>query len=183
MLDYVFVASPLPNLSLSDWTVLGVVSEAPTHGWPVVRTLRNDGDIGKVWTVARPVVYRSLTTLAAAGLIEEYGELPGERGPQRTMVRATRKGKAALRRWLATPVQHVRDVRTEFLMKVAFLTRRGDSIVPIVDAQLAVLQPVLAAVANRPGEDGFDLVLAEWRRAQAQAVERFLRALLSSHCD
>jgi DNA-binding PadR family transcriptional regulator len=77
VLDYVLVATTLPNLSLSDWAVLGVVIEAPTHGWPVVRALRGDGDLGKVWTVARPVVYRSLATLAAAGLIEEYDELPG----------------------------------------------------------------------------------------------------------
>jgi PadR family transcriptional regulator AphA len=178
VLDYVLVATTLPNLSLSDWAVLGVVIEAPTHGWPVVRALRGDGDLGKVWTVARPVVYRSLATLAAAGLIEEYDELPGERGPQRTMVRATRKGRAALRRWLGTPVDHVRDVRTEFLVKVALLTRAGEPIAALVAAQLDALQPVLDAVANKPAGEDFDLVLAKWRREQALAVERFLRTLL-----
>ncbi|HVJ97490.1 MAG TPA: PadR family transcriptional regulator [Acidimicrobiia bacterium] len=178
MLDYVLVAASLPNLSLSDWTVLGVVSEAPTHGWPVVRALRGDGELGKVWTVARPVVYRSLATLTAGGLIEEYDELPGERGPQRTMVRATRKGRGALRRWLGIPVEHVRDVRTEFLVKVAFLERAGQPIDALVTAQLDALQPVLDAVAGRPAGEGFDLVLAQWRREQALAVDRFLRALL-----
>jgi PadR family transcriptional regulator AphA len=178
VLDYVLVATTLPNLSLSDWAVLGVVIEVPTHGWPVVRALRGDGDLGKVWTVARPVVYRSLATLAAAGLIEEYDELPGERGPQRTMVRATRKGRGALRRWLRIPVAHVRDVRTEFLVKVAFLERAGESTTALVHAQLDALQPVLDAVASTPEHEGFDLVLAQWRREQALAVERFLRALL-----
>jgi DNA-binding PadR family transcriptional regulator len=178
VLDYSLVAASLPNLSLSDWAVLGVVSEAPTHGWPVVRALRGDGELGKVWTVARPVVYRSLATLAKAELIEEYDELPGERGPQRTMVRATRKGRSALRRWLATPVGHVRDVRTEFLLKVAFLTRDGAPIAGLVDAQLVALQPVLAAVGKQPADDDFDGVLAQWRREQALAVERFLRSLL-----
>lgn len=178
MLDYILVATALPNLSLSDWAVLGVVGEGPTHGWPVVRALRGDGELGKVWTVARPVVYRSLATLTKAGLVEEYDELPGERGPQRTMVRVTRKGRGALRRWLGVPVEHVRDVRTEFLVKIAFLERAGDSTSALVTAQLDALQPVLDAVASPPGGDGFDLVLAQWRREQALAVERFLRSLL-----
>ena len=179
MLDYILVATALPNLSLSDWAVLGVVGEGPTHGWPVVRALRGDGELGKVWTVARPVVYRSLANLTKAGLIEEYDELPGERGPQRTMVRVTRKGRGAFRRWLGIPVEHVRDVRTEFLVKIAFLERAAESITPLVTAQLDALQPVLDAVATPLDDDaGFDLVLAQWRREQALAVERFLRALL-----
>jgi len=178
VLDYILVATALPNLSLSDWAVLGVVGEGPTHGWPVVRALRGDGELGKVWTVARPVVYRSLATLTKAGLIEEYDELPGERGPKRSMVRVTRKGRGAFRRWLGIPVEHVRDVRTEFLLKVAFLTRDGAPITDLVDAQLEALRPVLAGVGKGPAEDEFDVVLAKWRREQALAVERFLRALL-----
>jgi PadR family transcriptional regulator AphA len=94
------------------------------------------------------------------------------------MVRATRKGRTALRRWLGTPVDHVRDVRTEFLVKVALLTRAGEPIAALVAAQLDALQPVLDAVANKPAGEDFDLVLAKWRREQALAVERFLRTLL-----
>jgi len=42
------VAATVPELSIADWVVLGVVAEAPTHGWPVVRALRADGPIGRV---------------------------------------------------------------------------------------------------------------------------------------
>jgi PadR family transcriptional regulator AphA len=168
----------LPELSLSDWAVLGLVAEGPTHGWPIVRALRADGDLGRVWTVARPVVYRSLATLGAAGLIEDYDELPGERGPNRTIVRITRPGRTALRRWLATPVTHVRDIRTEFLLKIALLTRANEPTNELVRAQLDALEPVLGAVATKPTGEGFDLVLAKWRREQAIAVERFVRSLL-----
>src|SRR5580765_8435538 len=98
------MAKPLPELSLSDWAVLAVVAEGETHGWPVVRALRADGEVGRVWTVGRAVVYRSLSTLVVLGLLEERGEVSGARGPQRTIVRATRSGHSALRRWLVTPV-------------------------------------------------------------------------------
>jgi PadR family transcriptional regulator AphA len=175
------VAAPLPELSLSDWVVLGVVAEAPTHGWPVVRALAPDGELGRVWTVARPVVYRSLSTLTAAGLVEECGEAPGVQGPQRTIVRATRRGRAALRRWLQTPVAHVRDVRTELLIKLALLARAGAPNDVLVARQIEALAPVLRAVSEPASDDGFDATLATWRREQALAVDRFLHALHRAH--
>ena len=171
------MAKPLPELSLSDWAVLAIVAEGQTHGWPVVRELRADGALGQVWTVGRPIVYRSLSTLLDLGLIEERGDVPGARGPQRTIVRATRSGHVALRRWLATPVEHVREVRTEFLLKLAVLARAGRSPQDLVERQVEQLAPLLRSVTERPSGDGFDLVLARWRREQALAVERFLRSL------
>jgi len=108
------VAKPLPELSLSDWAVLAIVAEGQTHGWPVVRELRADGALGQVWTVGRPIVYRSLSTLLDLGLIEERGDGPGARGPQRTIVRATRSGHAGWQRGLAPQVEHCVEVAPEF---------------------------------------------------------------------
>jgi PadR family transcriptional regulator AphA len=171
------MVSPLPDLSLADWVVLGVVAEAPTHGWPVVRELGADGQLGRVWTVPRALVYRSLSTLATCGLIEASGAAPGVRGPQRTIMRATRSGRSALKRWLGQPVAHVRDVRSEFLVKLALLERAGSPASELIDRQIAALEPVIRAVSARPAGDGFELVLAKWRREQALAVDRFLRRL------
>jgi PadR family transcriptional regulator AphA len=171
------VTTSLPELSLADWMVLGIVAEAPTHGWPIVHELGPTGSLGRVWTVARPVVYRSLTTLETHGLLERCGAAPGVRGPQRTIVRATRAGRAALRHWLRTPVTHVREVRSELLVKLALLDRAGEPRDELVARQIAALEPVLRAVSTPPACDGFDEVLAGWRREQALAVERFLRGL------
>jgi DNA-binding PadR family transcriptional regulator len=170
------VSTPLPELALSDWVVLGLVAERPTHGWPIVRELGPEGEIGRIWTVSRPLVYRSLATLLAAGFIEECGEAPGARGPQRTIVRATRRGRAALRRWLAEPVDHVREVRNALLVKLALLARAGLPSHALVERQLERLEPVFAAVTRRPTAAGFEAVLATWRREQALAVRRFLRS-------
>jgi DNA-binding PadR family transcriptional regulator len=170
------VPPSLPALSLSDWVVLGVVAERPTHGWPVVRELAADGAIGRVWTVSRPLVYRSIATLLAEELIEECGEAAGVRGPQRTIVRATRRGRTALRRWLDHPVDHVREVRSELLVKLALLDRAGRSADALIARQLERLDPVFDAVTRRSAAGGFDAVLASWRREQALAARRFLRA-------
>lgn len=166
----------LPELSLSDWAVLGIVAEQPKHGWPVVRELARDGAIGRIWTVSRPLVYRSLSTLLAAGWIEECGDSAGERGPQRTVVRATRRGRVVLRRWLDEPVDHVREVRSELLVKLALRARAGRPSEGLIEAQLERLEPVFAAVTRPPPGDGFETVLATWRREQALAVRRFLRS-------
>lgn len=171
------VAAALPVLSLADWTVLGVVAEEPTHGWAVTRELDANGALGRVWTVPRPLVYRSLATLASKGLIEDCGEAPGARGPQRTIVRVTPRGRAALRRWLETPVTHVRDVRSELLVKLALLDRAGRPREELVQRQLEQLAPVFAALRKRRRDGGFDDVLAAWRRESALAVRRFLETL------
>jgi DNA-binding PadR family transcriptional regulator len=165
-----------PSLSLSDWVVLGVVAEAPTHGWPVVRELASDGAIGQIWTVSRPLVYRSMTTLLAAGFIEESGSVEGLRGPQRTIMRATRRGRAALRRWLDEPVDHVREVRSALLVKLALNARAKRSSQVLVERQIERLEPVFAAVTRKRSAGGFESVLATWRREQAIAVQRFLRS-------
>jgi DNA-binding PadR family transcriptional regulator len=166
-----------PDLSLTDWAVLAIVAEAPTHGFAVARELSATGAVGQVWTVARPLVYRSLATLTDRGLIEERGETQSGRGPTRTMVRATRTGRAALVRWLDTPVEHVREVRTAFLLKLALNDRAGRASSALVARQQAQLAPVFDSLGRRPRGDGFDFVLAQWRRESARAVQRFLSSL------
>ncbi len=164
------------DLSLADWVVLGIVAEGPTHGWPIVRELRADGGIGQIWTVARPVVYRSITTLTGRRYIEAAGEVPGLRGPQRTIVHITAAGRREIRRWLATPVTHVRDVRTELLVKLALLSRSGQSTRTLVERQLEVLEPVVRAMAEPVEGDAVARIVGRWRREQTEAVERFLRS-------
>jgi len=112
--------------------------------------------------------------------VEPCGEATQSRGPQRTIVRATRRGRAGLRQWLETQVEHVRDVRTEFLVKLALLARADRPARPLVERQIEHLAPVMRAISTRPSGEGFDLVLARWRREQALAVDRFLRSLLAT---
>lgn len=166
-----------PDLSVTDWVVLGVVGEGTTHGFAVARQLAVDGPLGRVWTVHRPIVYRSLDHLEQVGLIERTAAVPGA-GPRKTPVRITRAGRRRLHRWLDRPVPHVRDVRSQLLLKLALLDRAGRDHAVLVREQRAVVDAVVARlrVATRAA-DGFDAVVLRWRIESARAVLRFLDAL------
>src|SRR5262245_37790398 len=105
--------------------------------------MARSGDIGSVWSLGRPLVYRALELLDQRGLIEASGHEPGLRGPNRTIFRATADGREALRRWLSEPVEHVRDVRSLFLLKLILVERASLDPVPLLEAQrAAVIQAI-----------------------------------------
>src|SRR6187200_1368420 len=99
------------ELAPGEWSVLALLAEQPSHGWALARQMTRTGDIGAVWSLGRPLVYRALELLEQRGLVEAVGHEPGLRGPNRTIFRATAQGREALRQWLAEPVEHVREVR------------------------------------------------------------------------
>jgi molybdate transport system regulatory protein len=88
----------------------------------------------------------------------------------------TTRGRQASREWLDTPVDHLRDVRTELLVKLALRARAGLDAAPLLAAQTDRFEPVIAALSiNQPvhADVPTDLV-ALWRREHARAVRRFL---------
>jgi DNA-binding PadR family transcriptional regulator len=174
------VARPVPDLSAAAWAVLGAVAEGPTHGFAVAQLLAADGDLGRVWTVARPMVYRELDKLiqlhlVAEGAIERTGQ-----GPARTIVEATPTGRGALRRWLIEPVKHVRDVRSALLLKLALLARSDVDPRPLLAAQREWFEPQLAGLEQtRDQAEGFERTVAQWRLANSRATLRFIDAALA----
>src|SRR5947209_451279 len=71
-----------PSLSLTEWVVLGVIGEQPAHGFAVSALTSGEGDLGRIWHIPRPAIYRALGRVEAAGLIAAEGVAPGhgERG-------------------------------------------------------------------------------------------------------
>lgn len=163
--------------ALPEWTVLAVVRERPAHGFAIAALTARGGDLGRVWQMPRPVIYRALSRLEAAGLVEPKDVESGA-GPPRTIYAITDPGSAAVDDWLTRPVPHVRELRSHLLMKLALLDRRGLPMAPLIADQRAALEPVLAAVATeREQATGFDAVLLSWRHGNVLAALRFLEEL------
>jgi PadR family transcriptional regulator AphA len=169
-----------PELLLGDWAVLGLVAEQPAHGYALAQVLAPDGELGRIWTLPRPLVYRALGKLADAGLVAPAGAEPGVRGPRRERIACTAAGRAALERWLGAPVPHLRDARAALLLKLALLDRAGRDPLPLLEAQRAAFTPLLAAQRRRLRDaDGFDRTVARLRYESARGIERFLRAAIA----
>jgi DNA-binding PadR family transcriptional regulator len=167
-----------PALSLHEWIVLSVVREGPTHAYPLAALLGHDGDLGRIWYVAKGMVYRSLDRLEEAGLIRAVGQELSHRGPVRSVVEITEAGRAAARAWLRRPVQHTRDIRSELLVKLALLHRSEIDPDGLLAAQHALLVPIASALGERAAAAGdFDRTLALWRYETVSATLRFLEAL------
>jgi PadR family transcriptional regulator AphA len=168
----------LLDLSPGEWAVLGLLAEGPTHGFAVARVLGNDGELGRIWGLPRPVVYQALKKLALLGLVSEGSVERSDRGPRRTILKVTAKGRRQVLGWLDEPVDHVRDVRSLLMMKLALLDRAGRDARPLIDAQREHLTPQVKAMARlRDDAEGFDRVLAEWRFTSSEATMRFLDAI------
>jgi PadR family transcriptional regulator AphA len=166
-------------MSLTDWVVLAVIAEEPRHGFSVARELAPDAPIGQVWTVRRPLVYRSLEYLAADRSIKPSRTEPGAQGPHRTVYGVTRTGRSRLGHWLVQPVAHPREVRSELLVKFVLRARRGERLTPLAVAQLELFAPVadgLARAARR--STGADRVVARWRLESMRAITRTLEAIV-----
>jgi DNA-binding PadR family transcriptional regulator len=161
-------------MALAEWTVLVLLSQRPAHGFAVAQLTEPSGELGRIWRIPRPVVYRAIGRLVEAGLITPESVEPGL-GPQRTIYTATGPGRQEAERWLSTPVEHVRDIRSHLLIKLALLHRAGRDPADLVRHQRIVLEPIARAM-RAPGaeRDGFDAILLAWRRATAAAAIGFL---------
>jgi DNA-binding PadR family transcriptional regulator len=165
------------QLLLGEWACLGIVYPRPTHGFAIAAQLKPSGDLGRVWSLSRALTYRSLEQLANRGYIHEVGEEPGIAGGNRTILAATRSGRAQLRKWLNTPVAHLRDLRSELLLKLIIADRCGIAIGEMLDRQHAHIEEMAAAIAGQVEEGAPIDVVDLWRNESSQAALRFLDRL------
>lgn len=170
-------ARALPDPLLGEWACLGILYDEPAHGWAVAARLRTDGDVGRVWHLSRPLTYRSLDQLTYRGWIAAVGHERGDAGPNRTILAATRTGRARFRAWVREPVVHLRDLRSELLLKLVMAAEHGIDVDRMLDAQRSIIADQ-AALLDEVGPT--DDVVHWWRveatRAAARFVDRIHRA-------
>ena len=170
---------PRTTPSLHEWAALGLLCEGPRHGWAIARELAPDGEIGRIHSCTRPLVYRALGQLREATLIEERGTTASDEGPARTMLAATRRGRSAFKAWRDAPVEHVRDLRSELMLKLLFHERGGSDPGTLLRAQAALLiRAELALEQQARSTTAFEHTLVLWRLSVVRAALSFVEALL-----
>lgn len=167
------MARTIDQLLLGEWACLGILYPSPTHGFAIAARLKPAGDVGRVWSLSRALTYRSLEQLTLRAYVQPVGEEPGIAGGNRTILAATRTGRAQLRKWLATPVTHLRDIRSELLLKLVIAEICEIDINKMLVAQHVHIAQMADAIAHNieaaPGD-----VVALWRSESVNAALRFL---------
>jgi DNA-binding PadR family transcriptional regulator len=169
------------KLSLAEGLVLCLVRERPTYGLVLSGLLAPDSSLGQIWSVPKPMVYYVLRQLELLGLIRMIRKQRTSQGPARSICKITRAGRAAAEAWLSRPVEHVRDVRSELMVKLALNDRTGADSRALVQTQLARLAPAAAALDDRlRAAEGFEHTLVLWRHEAMTVTMQFLTALAES---
>lgn len=163
-------AEPVDRLSTTDWAVLGVLALAPSHGFALARSFTSEQRLGRILTVRRPLVYRSLARLVDIDFAKPIGIEAGDAGPNRIIHEATPTGVDALQVWLKTPVDHMRQMRIDFMVKLTLHRMAGTSPGSLVRSQMLALEPTIDALSKAsPADD-----VALWRLHNARAIAGFL---------
>jgi molybdopterin-binding protein len=157
-------------VSLAEHVCLALVADGVTHGWALGTLLAPDGELGRIWSLSRPLTYRAVDNLVGKSLVSRRGVAAG-RGRDRVLLTATRAGREQVTAWLDEPVEHVRDVRTELLVKLWLRERARLGTAVLLGAQADVFTDRIGALTTpQPDDDLVDV----WRRESALAVQRFL---------
>jgi PadR family transcriptional regulator, regulatory protein AphA len=162
----------------ADWpsenVLLGLLAEKPMHGYELAQRAHDDEALRAIWRIERSEVYFLLGKLSKCGYVNESEEQAGN-GPARVVFEVTAAGREALNRWLSTPEQYPRNLRSALLARVYLALRQDPQIaLNLIDAQRIVLEDWLARFRQRAFSDPVVAVVHNFRAAQ---VEGILKAL------
>jgi len=165
------------DLLLGEWACLGLLYQKPSHGFAIAARLKPGSDIGRIWSLTRPLTYRALEQLQIHGYVEESGEEAGLAGGNRTLLTITKPGRAIFRKWINTPVVHLRDMRSELLLKLVLADECGIDISDMLKAQRKNIKTLQRNIeSSLDGNDKNDTV-HKWRGEIAEATLRFIDSI------
>lgn len=164
------------QLLLGEWACLGILAAGPSHGFAIASRLRPDADLGRIWSLSRPLTYRAIEQLLKHGYAEPVGEERGIAGGTRTVLAITESGRTALREWLARPVLHLRDLRSELLLKLTLSATLAVEPPGLIENQRRVVDEIRRSLLSRL-RDRPDDIVNRWRLESADAALRFLDSL------
>ena len=159
------------QLPFAEWVCLTLIAQKVSHGWALGTMLAPDGELGRIWTLSRPLTYRAIDGLVDKGLVTRTGQAAG-RGRDRVILAAD-PGRPARRQAVARQPRRAPARRAHRAARQAVPARPGRP------RQRGAARRPAGSCSSRPStpsprpiadDDLVDL----WRRESARAVRRFL---------
>lgn len=107
--------------------LLGFIKDFPSHGYEIHKRISDLSGVGIIWKVKMGNLYQMLNKLEEDGLIETREILQDNRPPKKEL-HITQSGLNAFETWIQAPIQHGRDFRIAFLLKLYFAMQQGQDI-------------------------------------------------------
>lgn len=158
-----------------EYAVLGLLSLRPMHGYDMLCFLADEG-LDAVCPVEQSTLYTYLRNVEARGLVSWTEARVGNRPPRKTYA-LTPTGEALIAAWLRRPVDRMREVRLEFLLKLFFLDLTDrPAMKQLLDEQIEVCREYLAHVKAGPQESPFQRLVALSKTSAAEATLGWLES-------
>jgi DNA-binding PadR family transcriptional regulator len=115
--------------------LLGLIVEAPMHGYDLYKFLRESGGLSLVWHINQSNLYALLDKFLKEGYLTSELIII-ENSHSRKDFSITPKGLEVFRRWMQEPVLRGRDMRQLFMAKLYFALKDGKTTASqLVEAQ------------------------------------------------
>jgi len=165
------------DLMPGEYAVLGLLAVESGHGYEVNRRWQ-ESPLAEILPIEQSVLYGYLRTLERRGLLDWEEHRVGNRPPRKVFA-LSEEGWEYLRPWLRSPVERMREVRLDLLLKLFLLEEidpRGVSRL-IADQVVICRRYVEREEARLDEAKGFTRLIAESRLSAGRSTLGWL----SSH--
>ncbi len=165
----------------AEHAILGLLASASGagHGYDLARHFAPGQPLAEVIRLEPAMLYHHLKRLTATGWVTATLE-PQIARPARQVHAITPAGQSELRRWLAEPVAHTREIRLDFLVKLYFARQLDPALARrLIDEQRVLLDRLATSLTERRGAiatntDVFIALVLDLRLAQTEAAVAWL---------
>ena len=158
-----------------EYALLGVLMTGPKHGYEMHTYFSSNMD--QFWHLSMSQIYALLKRMEKNGVVISKGEWQNNR-PAKKIFSITQTGKEGFLSWIYSPVNHVRNLRIEFMAKLFFIKElKLKRATDIIDQQIAILQEKLHLL-QPPKEntmDEFQKALHSFKIVQTSSAIEWLK--------
>lgn len=172
--------TPVRHHEVAEYALLGLLRDGPAHGYRLAAAFEPHGRLGQILRLKMSLMYAYLHKLERQGWVAARTK-SGDGGHMRRDFAITPAGEAAFDRWVAEPVGSTREVRLDFMVKLAFAIERDPGLAASLVARqtqaagtrLDRLRAQLAGLTP-PERDGMVGLVLSHRARQTEATLSWL---------
>ncbi len=160
-------------------SLLGFFLKKPNYGYEVYKYLSTDTSFFTVWHLKRSQFYSYLEKLFVEEFLSQSFE-EGQQYPDRRIFSITQLGFETLKAWVVTPVDHGREMRQDFLVKLFICqTYFPASVIELIQNQKATCLQWLSWQETQllQEHDKIMKLLETYRKMQIQSMIEWLDSI------